>query len=911
MCYLAIALLFSLSQPSWANIVEGAAPAAAGRLAATFALIVLMLGAVGGKRAGISLDPVRDLDRGIKRSRFGSCPYLAAIGAPHLATGLYQDLALELDTLMAFESVYDRPAAKLSTLRDSSDNKFLKPVHKRLVKSEDDRWAHFDAACKCEHPSPDWRSKYTLPENCKRALGKMLALRNKLPKWRRSQVDAIQSIARRAAPITAALKDLPIAQQSQSVRNLEQRVRQINVGMLCLFCTVLHHPDIMLPRQYLTGFNVCGLIPPSGVLRPLADADSSLDSFWQQHAQTMRSNGSWAHSVARDVAHHGASATGKRKSMLQQVWSLTEAEVAKGTSGPGMTLKALEAKYGQGAAMRCRVIARHGVHQGFKQARDHAGRLLFNSDGSPQMVDKIRLIDDSKRNLANSHLQRTTETIAPCRFTFMGYVAQELVRLCQTMGIKPPQLVFSLDDLQGAYRQVPTADPEMCIVCVYSFAKGDTGPRFYECHGHTFGHVSSVSNFNRTPLFICQISRVFLAIPQEAYFDDYCTPDFRLPGCQLSDCGAASALNSLHRLLGFRLEPHKHQPADVTNDFLGVTTNTSHVSDSKPFVEFRPSSRRTERVMDMLRTAAAENFFDSALAKTVRGKLAWILQAAWGSVGRAGLQPLRTRCGDQPFLLPGGITPPPEGTCWTPALQTMSDFFDLLFRHLPPLRWYLGTPLRKNLVLYTDAQYSAHGRKGVGVILADRESGLNYICGGLVSDELLTWISSLRDIQPHINHCELLAVVVALMTFPDILYDRDVLLFVDNMTALKCLVDGYSAYPELATLSNVSHILLASLRSRCYSLHVPGLANPADIPSRVPFIRNLDGNFSLDPSLLSAGKTGPSDVETVRKIAAHHRPMVSPTAAQLRDINMWSCLLQPSDDQLARVRLFLGTSGEW
>ena len=100
----------------------------------------------------------------------------------------------------------------------------------------------------------------------------------------------------------------------------------------------------------------------------------------------------------------------------------------------------------------------------------------------------------------------------------------------------------------------------------------------------------------------------------------------------------------------------------------------------------------------------------------------------------------------------------------------MSNFFDLLFRHLPPLRWYLSTPPRKNVVLYTDAQYSADGRKGVGVILADRESGLNYSCGGLVSDELLTWISSLRDIQPHINHCKLLAVVVALMTFPDILF---------------------------------------------------------------------------------------------------------------------------------------------
>ena len=68
----------------------------------------------------------------------------------------------------------------------------------------------------------------------------------------------------------------------------------------------------------------------------------------------------------------------------------------------------------------------------------------------------------------------------------------------------------------------------------------------------------------------------------------------------------------------------------------------------------------------------------------------------------------------------------------------------------------------------------------MGVILADNESGVNYVnytCGGLVSDELLEWIGSLRDTQPHINHCELLAVVVAFMTFPDILFDRDFLLF--------------------------------------------------------------------------------------------------------------------------------------
>jgi len=68
---------------------------------------------------------------------------------------------------------------------------------------------------------------------------------------------------------------------------------------------------------------------------------------------------------------------------------------------------------------------------------------------------------------------------------------------------------------------------------------------------------------------------------------------------------------------------------------------------------------------------------------------------------------------------------------------------------------------------------------------------------------------------------------------------------------------------------------------RCYSLHVPGLARPAD------------------------------SVETVWKLATCHWHMVAPTAGQLHDISSWLALLAPSDEQLARICSFLGTPAEW
>ena len=141
----------------------------------------------------------------------------------------------------------------------------------------------------------------------------------------------------------------------------------------------------------------------------------------------MLTNDAWACKVATQVSDQAKHAGPWTKSLLRRVSEQTHQETKDGIASKGMTLAQLRTRYGSGPSMSCRVLRRHGILQGQKQAKCASGILLFHADGLPIMVDKIRLIYDSKRCLTNSCLMRCCETIAPCRFTFVATVAEEIV----------------------------------------------------------------------------------------------------------------------------------------------------------------------------------------------------------------------------------------------------------------------------------------------------------------------------------------------------------------------------------------------------------------------------------------------------------------------------------------------------
>ena len=119
-----------------------------------------------------------------------------------------------------------------------------------------------------------------------------------------------------------------------------------------------------------------------------------------------------------------------------------------------------------------------------------------------------------------------------------------------------------------------------------------------------------------------------------------------------------------------------------------------------------------------------------------------------------------------------------------------------------------------------------------------------------------------------INQLEALAVVAARLTFPDVLYGRACLHFIDNTSALSAAVHGYSSKPDMAALTNMLHSIDAALRVDCYFEWVPSAANISDIPSRDPRKRTSD------------------DVRIMAELDATRRVMRLPSPAQWRDLTL-------------------------
>ena len=69
----------------------------------------------------------------------------------------------------------------------------------------------------------------------------------------------------------------------------------------------------------------------------------------------------------------------------------------------------------------------------------------------------------------------------------------------------------------------------------------------------------------------------------------------------------------------------------------------------------------------------------------------------------------------------------------------------------------------------------------------------------------------------------------------DLCRDRQVIHWIDNTSAISCLIHGYSGKADSALLVNAFNLFNAGLKSRIHYEYVESKANVADLPSRQEF----------------------------------------------------------------------------
>ena len=93
------------------------------------------------------------------------------------------------------------------------------------------------------------------------------------------------------------------------------------------------------------------------------------------------------------------------------------------------------------------------------------------------------------------------------------------------------------------------------------------------------------------------------------------------------------------------------------------------------------------------------------------------------------------------------------------------------------------------------------GRNGVGVTIADTETGMRHTCGAEIPLDLLDWIDTFGRRKTKINQCEMIATFVEAMTFPVLFCDRDVLLSLTTPAHCLSVCMEYSSRPKIGAFS--------------------------------------------------------------------------------------------------------------
>ena len=555
-----------------------------------------------------------------------------------------------------------------------------------------------------------------------------------------------------------------------------------HIAFIAALVKAFSWPHVSLPACLLFGTPTSGNLPASGIFRPNAKAATVNSRSFDTR--------SWADELERRIARTGRRAT-KRASHLAAGALAKSIDEAKPVVIDGVDT---------GKPWTLGPLTRKQVDEMFPLGFWPSRRFGVLQKG------EVRPCDDCKESDLNASVS-THESISCDGADFPAALADMYYSL---LGERAA-LAGGTDDWKKAYRQIPTDDPSRSVV-----AQWDPEQRsvvYFVVLGHCFGQVCAVNSFNATSRFLSCAARAMYGAAVGNYFDDHVTvePTFAGASGQL-------ALGLLARLCGFLFDPGKHVPMAPMFVYLGVRHDLSKAPLGLVTLSILPERR--DALVAACREVLQVGRLSSGAAASLRGKLYFAATTAYGRVGRAALQPIlqrQERSGERDAL--------------TPSMIRSLSFFITLLNHMPAREVTLGSQGVPPVLVWSDASWEA----GVG--------RLGFVVYDPLSDEFIESDSPIPQYildlfvkkKQKIGQCEILAATSVYSSLPALFRDRRVVHWIDNTSAISCLLHGYSGKPDSALLVNAFHLYNAGLKADIRFEYVESKANVADLPSRGEF----------------------------------------------------------------------------
>ena len=270
--------------------------------------------------------------------------------------------------------------------------------------------------------------------------------------------------------------------------------------------------------------------------------------------------------------------------------------------------------------------------------------------------------------------------------------------------------------------------------------------------------------------------------------------------------------------MGFLFDPEKHVPMCHKFVYLGVSHDLSQAGKGPERVRILPQ-RKTDLV-NLCRNILKAGCLPPGAAASLPGKLYFAASSAYGKVGRAALQPIIQR-----------QERPGSSYRLQPSLIKALCFFITLLNNMPDREVRLSSDSFPPLIVWSDASWE-QGVGWLGFVVYDPERGRFMHADSHIPEHILEMF--VRNKQK-IGQCEILAAIAVYFSLPDLCRDRQVIHWIDNTSAISCLVHGYSGKADSALLVNAFNMYNAGLKARVHYEYVESAANVADLPSRREF----------------------------------------------------------------------------